>query len=126
MVYLFILMSVTASAIAQLLLKLGMSSPAVKKVLDGGEALPTILTISLNPMVVGGLSLYVLGAIVWLFVLSRVQLSIAYPFVALGFVFTALLARFVIGESFTFYKIVGTALIITGVLVLARGATMTQ
>lgn len=126
MIFVLILLSVTASSIAQLLLKLGMSSPAVQKAIMSGVTFPTIVTIGVNPMVVGGLSIYLFGAVVWLFVLSRVQLSIAYPFVALGFVFTAILARLFVGEGFTLVKTAGTALIVAGVLVLAREAAGTQ
>ncbi|HTH28546.1 MAG TPA: EamA family transporter [Sphingobium sp.] len=126
MVFLLILVSVAMSSLAQLILKFGMASAPVQRVIGAGDALPIALTVGMNPLVVVGLALYFLSAVVWLFVLSRIELSTAYPFVALGFVFTALLARIFIGESFTPAKIIGTILIIAGVLIVARGTPMPQ
>ena len=121
MVFPLIFVSVVMASVAQVLLKFGMNSPAVQKVIAVGDALSIISTISLNVMVVTGLALYFLSAVVWLFVLSRIELSSAYPFAALGFVFTAILARLILGESFNLAKISGTLLIIGGVMLIARG-----
>jgi multidrug transporter EmrE-like cation transporter len=120
MIFLWILASVTASSFAQLLLKLGMSSHASQGVLRDGGAIAIVLTIGLNPLVIGGLLLYLLSAVVWLGVLSHMELSLAYPFVALGFVFTAVLSHLFIGEAINLQKIIGTTLIVVGVVVLAR------
>lgn len=117
-----ILASVTLSALAQIALKLGMSSPQVQRAMASGDASAMLFGIGLNPMVLLGLTVYFASAIVWLFVLSKVEVSFAYPFVALGFVFTAILGRIVFGDGFSAAKIGGTLLIIAGVLVLARSA----
>ncbi len=79
MIFLLVVLSVAISAIAQLLLKLGMSSGVVKRAIDGGDFGSMMLTIGLNPLVLGSLTLYFFGAIVWLFVLSRLPLGVAYP-----------------------------------------------
>lgn len=121
MIFFLVILSVAISAVAQLLLKLGMSSGVVKRAIDGGDLGSMMLTIGLNPLILGGLALYFFGAIVWLFVLSRLPLGVAYPFVALGFVFTALLAYFVLHESFSPATLLGTLLIIVGVVILSRG-----
>lgn len=55
-------------------------------------------------------------------VLSKVQVSFAYPFVALGFVLTAVLGRLVFNDTFSAAKVIGTLLIMSGVVVMARGA----
>lgn len=56
----------------------------------------------------------------WLFVLSRVEVSFAYPFVALGFVLTAIMGRLFFQDSFSIEKAAGTALIILGVVLMSR------
>ena len=53
--------------------------------------------------------------------LAKVDVSLAYPFVGLGFVVTMLLAWAIQGEVPTVGRIVGTLLICGGVVVLARG-----
>ncbi len=115
-----ILLSVTISALAQICLKMGMSSPAIQKAIaTGGGAIA--LAVATSPAVIGGLALYGLGALVWLSVLARIQVSIAYPFVSISFLFTSVLAVLYLGEPLTRPMIIGTALIMTGIVILARG-----
>lgn len=120
-VYPLILLSVVISAFAQIALKAGMASASVQRALTAGTKLTTLFDIAFNPFVMLGLFLYFSSAAVWLLVLARVQVSFAYPFVALGFVLTALLGRFFFQDSFSAAKIIGTLLIMVGVVVLARG-----
>ena len=63
-----------------------------------------------------GLLSYALSAIIWMFVLSRVALSTAYPFIALGIAITALAGRFFFHEPMTPVKIAGIGLILAGIL----------
>ncbi len=115
-----ILFSVSCSAIAQIFLKLGMSQPAVLKELATGDHLMLAASIIGNGWVLGGLALYFFGAAVWLFVLARVDVSFAYPFVGLGFIVTLLLGRIVMGDVVTLTRVIGTVLVSTGVLLIAR------
>ncbi len=96
-----IFISVTISAIAQVTLKQGMSSPAVQQGLTGGW-LEIVNAVSSNWYVWLGLMFYALGAaVLWLGVLAKVDVSIAYPFVGLGFILTALFGVFLLGEAFS-------------------------
>lgn len=122
-VYPLILTSVAISAFAQIALKAGMASPAIQRAIaGGGSKVGMIFEIALNPFVALGLFLYFSSAAVWLLVLSKVQVSFAYPFVALGFVLTALLGRLFFHDTFSVAKIIGTLLIVGGVIVMARSA----
>jgi len=111
---LLILMSVTMSAVAQLLLKLGVQNG------QNGSLLTVGITYLTSPFVIGGLALYGLGAFVWLFVLSRVELSAAYPFVGIGFILTMLIGVFALGEAVSAARITGTLLIAAGCVCVAR------
>ena len=115
-----ILFSVTCSSIAQLLLKTGMSRRPVVLAFAGGEAVPVVLSIADNLWILSGLALYFLGAVVWLFVLAKVEVSYAYPFVGLGFVLTLLLGKLVMGDNITLARALGTVLITAGVVMIAR------
>lgn len=119
--FLLILTSVAMSAIAQILLKTGMSRPSIAALLESGRRTDAALAIATNLWVVGGLSLYFLSALVWLMVLSRVQVSFAYPFVAMGFVLTMVLGWLVMGDTVGTQRIAGTLLISLGVVLIARG-----
>ena len=115
-----ILLSVTISALAQLCLKIGMSSPVIQQAISSSIS-GAIYAVASSPAVLGGLTLYGLGAIIWLSVLARIDVSIAYPFVSISFLITAVLAVLFLGESISRPMIVGTSLIVVGVAVLARG-----
>jgi drug/metabolite transporter (DMT)-like permease len=114
-----ILATVTASAIAQLALKLGMSSPAVAAAMpEGGKAL--ILAIATSPFVWTGLTIYGLSVLAWLWVLSKVDLSLAYPFVGVSFIVVMLFGIFLLQETVTPLRMVGTVLIAFGCILVAR------
>lgn len=65
-----------------------------------------------------GLVAYGLSMLLWLFTLSRVELSYAFPFVSLSFVGIALVARFVLNERVDRYRVLGSILIVLGVVVV--------
>lgn len=110
-----ILGSVGMSAVAQLLLKLGMSSEPVQQALGQDSTLDAVWIVATNWQVVGGMGLYALAAIVWLFVLARADLSFAYPFVGIGFILTMLLGWAILGETLGAARLIGTLLVVGGV-----------
>jgi multidrug transporter EmrE-like cation transporter len=57
----------------------------------------------------------------WLLVLSRVEVSIAYPLTSLGYIATALIAYVMLGEDFSSIRIAGILIIIAGVYLVCRG-----
>lgn len=119
-VLLLILASVGLSAIAQVTLKLGMSSKRVQDTLvTVGGRLDSALTILTEPMVLIGLGLYGIGALTWLLVLAKLDVSAAYPFLGLGFVITMLLGWLLLGESIGFLRVIGAVLICIGIVLVA-------
>lgn len=116
----FVLISVTLSALAQIAMKFGMSRPGVQAALGGGDTIGMVWSVGTSPGVVGGISLYVLSVFFWLWVLSKVDVSLAYPFVSLGFLLTMLFGWLVLGESLAPAKILGTLLVCAGVFLVAR------
>ena len=117
LVIVLILASVSISALAQIVLKHGVSSPSVQSSMAQLSWI-NAWTVLANPFVLGGFILYGLGAILWLGVLARIDVSQAYPFVSLGFVMTMALAHFIIGESISYLRFLGTLLILMGVVLV--------
>jgi len=78
---LLLLFAVIAAATGQLMLKHGMTGVAETVSRDGGSVL---LRAATAPWVIGGLAVFGISALAWLTTLSRVPLSVAYPFNALG------------------------------------------
>lgn len=115
-----ILCSVLLSAFAQITLKIGMSSPVIQHAIASSSTIAVAQSVTTNLYVIGGLGLYFASAAVWLFVLAKVDVSFAYPFVGLGFVVTMLLAFFINGEVLSTAKVVGTLCIALGVAIMAQ------
>ena len=93
------LVSICLSVVAQFCLKAGMSSATVKTALADPLAPKTVLALATNPYLLAGFALYGLGAVVWLSVLARWDVSKAYPFVGLGFALTAFLDAWLSGDT---------------------------
>ncbi|OLF54251.1 4-amino-4-deoxy-L-arabinose-phosphoundecaprenol flippase subunit ArnE [Pseudomonas chlororaphis] len=62
------------------------------------------------------------GLLVWLLVLQRMEVGIAYPMLSLNFVFITLIARFVFHETIDRRHWLGVALVLAGVVLLSRHA----
>jgi drug/metabolite transporter (DMT)-like permease len=75
-----------------------------------------------SPLIIFGLLLYGISAIIWLLVLSRVDLSLAYPMLAIGYIFVLLVSLFFLGEKVTLMRWLGTVLIVGGVVLNASTA----
>jgi multidrug transporter EmrE-like cation transporter len=118
--FLLVLVSVTISALAQVSLKRGMSGPAVQGALDGSDLMHKLITVGTSPMVFVGLALYALGAVVWLLVLARIDVSQAYPFVGIGFLITLAFGVLVLGETLTLTRVIGIVCVAIGIIFLSR------
>ncbi|MDE3207608.1 MAG: EamA family transporter, partial [Pseudomonadota bacterium] len=82
--------------------------------------LPIGTKIAMEPHILGGLGLYVISVGVWIMALSRVPVSIAYPMLSIGYIVNALAAWYWLGESITPVRVLGMAVIIIGVYLVAR------
>lgn len=119
-VVLMLLASVLLAAAAQLTLKLGMSDQTVQLALSGPDrsfarAVAVILT---SPMILSGLFLFAVSVVIWLLVLARLELSTAYPCVALGVVITVASGHFILGETISPTKLAGVTAVVIGVLLI--------
>ena len=116
-----ILLSVSLNALAQVFLRKAML------VLNahGGFAQPVldlVAQLALNPFLIFGMSLYAISIFTWLFVLSKVEVSLAYPFQSLGYIIAAALGLFFLGENVTLARAAGIGMIGVGLVFIARTA----
>lgn len=116
-----ILIPVTAAAIGQMILKIGMTQVGELKFSDG---LINIFSRTFtNLYVLGGLVFFGVNALLWLVVLSREKLSFAYPMVAFAYIVTILLSKFVLHEDIPLLRWAGLSVIIVGILMIAKSST---
>lgn len=119
---LLLLFAVGAAATGQLLLKHGMTGVAAAVAKDGG---PLLVKAATSPWVIGGLAVFGISALAWLTTLSRVPLSVAYPFNALGLLLIIGSSVVVLGEKVTPLAWLGV-LMVAGGLVLVVLAQSSQ
>jgi len=112
--YALIIASVALGAMGQVLMKLGMAS------LGGGTFTSTVTAGLTEPLVLLGLACYAVSSVSWLIVLSRVALSVAYPFGALSYVLVVLVAL-ATGEQVSALRWAGVALIVGGIWLVSSG-----
>lgn len=112
------LVSVFLGAIGQILVKLG----ATHLELDFSSAhlVGSLLAIFKNLPVMSGLFLYGISFLLWVKVLTKLELSYAYPLVSLAYVLIMLVSWLAFKESLSIYRLLGTFLIILGVVLVAR------
>lgn len=114
-----ILFTVLTNAMAQLLLKKGMLTTGAFA-FSAQEIAGVIPRLILNPFLILGMLVFVVSMSSHLLVLSRVELSFAYPFLSLAYVVAALYSYFVFNEDLNVYRISGIALICAGTALIAR------
>lgn len=112
MIYILALVSIMLGSVGQFILKLGAGE------IKTGNGLWTLILSFINIKMIIAVICFVVSMILWVFVLRKIELSIAYPMVSLGYVFVMLLSYYFLQEQLFFAKIMGTGLIVAGVAVL--------
>lgn len=110
---------VLLNAGAQLLLKAGTNSVGAFE-FSRENLLPIGWKLATEPHIAGGLGCYVISVAVWILALSRVEVSIAYPLLSVGYVVNAIAAWYLFGEALTPLRLTGIGVIIIGVVLVAR------
>jgi drug/metabolite transporter (DMT)-like permease len=118
----FILFTVMTNAAAQLMLKHGMTSLGQISFTNANPVMK-ILEIVFSPWVFAGLATFVISMASHLFVLSKVELSFAYPFLSLAYVAVAVFAYFIFKEDINAYRIAGIAFICVGTVLIAQSGS---
>ena len=114
-----ILTGVLLNAAAQLLLKAGTNAVG-RFAFTLANAVPMGLRFAVEPHIVAGMACYVASLVVWIMALSRVEVSIAYPMLSIGYVVNAIAAWYLFGEALTPMRVAGIAIIVLGVFIVAR------
>jgi len=116
-----VLTSVAFGAVGQLTLKAGMNS--VVKASATGKlqlSLDTLIHMATNPLLIVGIAIFGVSTLLWLFALAKADLSFAYPFLSLTYLAVLIGGAFLFGDKVTLPRVIGFAVIIAGVLIVAR------
>ena len=114
-----VLTGVLLNAIAQLLLKAGAGALADVE-LRAGNTMVIAGRLLANVPIIAGLACYGLSVVVWILALARVEVSVAYPMLSLGYVVNALAAWWLFDEALSGTRLAGIGVILVGVWLVAR------
>jgi len=117
---LLVMISSLLGVVGQISLKMGMERLGSLDLSGPANITQTAFYVFTAPLVLLGLGFYGLGAVVWLAVLSRLDVSLAYPLLALNFVLVPLLAWLILGEQVPSGRWFGVAIVLVGVTIISR------
>lgn len=83
--------------------------------------LPTVVQLLLQPWVISAFFAAFAASLCWMLAVSRLELSRAYPFMALNFLIVCIAAVPLFGEVFTLSKAIGLATVIVGLIIISQG-----
>ena len=127
-----ILLFICFGLVGQYLYKAGVASPEMSAIIDGLNRDWQTLTqgqfiglwdmvvhsvqLVINPYCFMGLVCYAMSTVCWLAVLSKVDLSFAYPMISIGYVAVLLMSALGFGEEVTLLRWMGVLLIGVGII----------
>lgn len=117
--YFLIFICIIFNVISQLLLKAGMNGIGYFD-----YTLSSLISVGLraamNPGIALGLLLYGLSFVLWLVVLSRLEVSLAYPLLSIGYIIMPFVSYLFLGETLSLSRVLGISVIIVGVFLVSR------
>lgn len=113
MIYLLVLINIVLLVLGQAIWKLGASTIKFSCSFNG------IKNFVLNPYILGGGIIYVVATFLWIYILSKEDLSKVYPMQSLCYILGAVVGVMIFNEAMSYLKIVGLMLIICGAFVVS-------
>jgi len=115
---LYILISIILNVLGQFVIKYGLNR--IDKSLLQDKLIVKVYHLFTYPYVMSGLLIYAISAVFWILALSKIELSVAYPMLSIGYVLVMLVSFFFLNEQMSLYKILGTLLVISGVILIQK------
>lgn len=117
--YALLFIAAVLNSVASVFLKIGAERGPVISLSDGFPAF-----LGGNIYLIGGLALFALNVIFYVFALRALPLSVAYPImIAMSFIIVGSLSYFFFSESFSFFKIVGYFVILFGIVIVVMSTS---
>jgi multidrug transporter EmrE-like cation transporter len=115
---LLLLVSVGFSIAGQITLKSAMNRVGRIGSAEVAAAADTIVRVAKEPRLWLGLTLFGISSLFWMVVLSRVPLSVAYPFVGISYVVIVLMSHFVLNENVPALRWIGVLVVAAGITII--------
>jgi hypothetical protein len=114
----FLLVAVLLASVGQLLVKFGINHQTVQ-LREQAIGIRFYLAFLKNPHFLFGMLSYMLATLLWIYILTLVDLNFAMPFMSLSYIFIMVGAYFLLHESLSFWRIAGTILVCLGLIMIS-------
>ena len=111
------LVAISFSDTGELMLKSAMNQIGT---FSFSNLIPSLGRILTHPRIWAGFGFFILGAFWWLSVLSRVNLSWAYPMLAIGYIVILIFSAVILGEHVSLIRWIGACVIVFGIFLVFR------
>ena len=120
MIPIIFVLGISMGALGGILMKLGADKLSSVEIGSFGQVPHFLISLLTQPVLLSGMFLYFLSAVAWSYLLTKLDISFVQPILALTYVVTPVLAIFLLGEHVPLLRWVGIAVIILGVIIVAR------
>lgn len=114
---LLILLDIVMVVAGQFCMKFGINKVGAFNSMPTSQFLVKAFT---TPIILLGIALYAISAVVWIAILSKVELSFAYPLLSIGYVLILLVSWAFLGEQMNFFKVLGIIFIVFGIIFIFK------
>jgi multidrug transporter EmrE-like cation transporter len=118
--YIGVFLTIIFTVYSQLIIKWQVNS-AGELPLDSFGKVKFLFFLLLNPWVISSIIATLGAGLSWMLAMSKFDLSYAYPFVSLVYVFMMVASVVFFNESLTTNKMIGVFFIMTGIIILTKG-----
>ena len=118
--HLYIFLSIAFAVSSQLIIKWKMSSYDLSMHQTLFEKFSFAFSMLFNPYIMLSILLTLLSGLSWMIAMTKFDISYAYPFTTLGFIFVFIFSIFLFNEPVTWQKVIGLIFIIVGIIITSR------
>lgn len=120
--YFYVLLSIGLATASQLIIRWKMAGHSLEHMDSISEKFYFAFTMLFDPYIIIALVLTLFSGLAWMIALTKLELSYAFPFTALGFVLILIFGALLFNESVTTHKLLGMTLIVGGILLSSQSA----
>lgn len=118
--HIYIFLTIIFAVSSQLIIKWQMKNISLEDTISMYDKFLFAFGMLLNPYILLSIILTLLSGLSWIITMSKFDISYAYPFTALGFVFILFFSHLLFNETISINKYIGVSLIILGILIISR------
>ena len=116
----YIFLAIAFGVVSQLIIKWKMSAYSFQDYNTMYDKFVFAFSMLLNPYIIISLLLTLMSGVTWMIAMTKFDISYAYPFTTLGFVFVFVFSVILFDEPVNLHKIIGLVFIISGLIISSR------